>query len=46
MYQSGRAGEQETRQKSVSLPPKVGELASLNKAGVMVWLLGVAFKWG
>ena len=24
-----KAGEQETRQKSVSLPPKVGELASL-----------------
>ena len=29
MYQSGRAGERETRQKSVSLPPKAGELASL-----------------
>ena len=29
MYQSRRAGERETRQKSVSLPPKAGELASL-----------------
>ena len=29
MYQSGRAGERETRQKSVSLPPKAGELTSL-----------------
>ena len=25
-----KAGERETRQKSVSLPPKVGELASLS----------------
>ena len=27
MYQSGRAGERETRQKGISLPPKAGELA-------------------
>ena len=27
--ESGRAGERETRQKGISLPPKVEELASL-----------------
>ena len=37
MYQSGRVGERETRQKSVSLPSKAGELASL--------ILGVLYRW-